>query len=175
MFSHIVSLKRSQRKMPRRTEEHLVPDSDLISFIRMVGLFRNNDSLDCCVPATPATPFHSLAKKKRRSYDPRNCTIQKCWLGWQGSSALRPKPRVSCFLLTWSHAKKSKCSRVLHSPGRREGTHIAETSTRETKHHTQRVGDLRFITPTSPEELTLQALSPEQRGYRVFLHTDRHD
>ena len=42
------------------------------------------------------------------------------------------------------------------------------TSTQETKHHTQRVGDLRFITPTSPEELTLQALSPKQKGYRVF-------
>ena len=71
MFSHIVSLKRSQQKMPRRTEEHLVPDSYLISFIRMVGLSRNNDSLDCCVPSTPATPFHSLAKtnKKKKNID----------------------------------------------------------------------------------------------------------
>ena len=24
--------------------------------------------------------------------------------------------------------------------------------------------------PAGPEELTLQALSPEQRGYRVFIH-----
>ena len=46
---------------------------------------------------------------------------------------------------------------------------VTETSTRETKHHTWRVGKLRFITPASPEELTLQALSPEQRGYRVFI------
>ena len=35
-------------------------------------------------------------------------------------------------------------------------------------HYTWRVGELRFITLVSPEELTLQALSPEQRGYRVF-------
>ena len=28
---------------------------------------------------------------------------------------------------------------------------------------------LRFITPAGPEELTLQALSPEQRDYRVFI------
>ena len=32
---------------------------------------------------------------------------------------------------------------------------VAETSTRETKHHTQRVGELRFIMPVGPEELTL--------------------
>ena len=47
---------------------------------------------------------------------------------------------------------------------------VAETSTQETKHHTQRVGELRFIMPAGPEELTLQALSPKQRGYRVFIH-----
>ena len=32
-----------------------------------------------------------------------------------------------------------------------------------------RVGELRFITPAGPEQLTLQALSPEQRDYRVFI------
>ena len=47
---------------------------------------------------------------------------------------------------------------------------VAETTTRKTKHHTRRVGELRFIMPAGPEELTLQALSPEQRGYRVFIH-----
>ena len=46
---------------------------------------------------------------------------------------------------------------------------VAETSTRETKHHSQRVGELRFITPAGPEELTLQALSPKQRDYGVFI------
>ena len=45
---------------------------------------------------------------------------------------------------------------------------VAETSTRETKHHTWRVGELRFIMLEGPEELTLQALNPEQRGYRGF-------
>ena len=45
---------------------------------------------------------------------------------------------------------------------------VGETSTRETKHHTQRVGELRFIILVGPEELTLQALSLEQRDYRVF-------
>ena len=47
---------------------------------------------------------------------------------------------------------------------------VAETSTRETKHHTQRFGELMFITQAGLEGLTLQALSPEQRGYRVFIH-----
>ena len=46
---------------------------------------------------------------------------------------------------------------------------VAETSAQETKHHTQRVGELRFIPLAGPEELTLQALSPEQTGYRVFI------
>ena len=46
---------------------------------------------------------------------------------------------------------------------------VAETSNWETKHHTRRV-ELRFIMPASPEELTLQALSPRQRGYRIFIH-----
>ena len=48
---------------------------------------------------------------------------------------------------------------------------IAETSNPETKHHIWSIGELRCITPAGPEELTLQALSPEQRGYRAF--TDR--
>ena len=47
---------------------------------------------------------------------------------------------------------------------------VAETSTVETKHHTQRVGELRFITLAGPEELTLQPLSHNQKGYRVFIH-----
>ena len=47
--------------------------------------------------------------------------------------------------------------------------HVAETSARETKHHAQRVGELSFIMPADPEELTLQAQSPKQRGYRVFI------
>ena len=46
---------------------------------------------------------------------------------------------------------------------------LQKTSTRESKHHTWRVGELRFITPAGPEELMLQALSPEQRDYRVFI------
>ena len=49
---------------------------------------------------------------------------------------------------------------------------VAETNTQETKHHTWRAGELRFIKPAGPEELTLQVLSLEQRGYRVFI--DRH-
>ena len=47
---------------------------------------------------------------------------------------------------------------------------VAETSAGETKPHTRSVGALRFITPVGTEELTLQALSPKQRGYRVFIH-----
>ena len=47
-------------------------------------------------------------------------------------------------------------------------TCVAETSNHETKHHTQRIGKFRFIMLAGPEELTLQALSPEQRGHRVF-------
>ena len=46
---------------------------------------------------------------------------------------------------------------------------VAETSNRETKHHTWRVVELRFIMPGGTEEVTLQSLSPEQRGYRVFI------
>ena len=49
---------------------------------------------------------------------------------------------------------------------------VAETSTRETKHHTQKVGELRFIKPAGPEELTLQALSTEQR-VTEFLYMNR--
>lgn len=38
----------------------------------------------------------------------------------------------------------------------------------ETKHQTRRV-ELRFTMPAGPEELTVQALSPKQRGYRVLI------
>ena len=47
---------------------------------------------------------------------------------------------------------------------------VAEISTQETKHQTWRAGELRFITLAGPEELTLQALSPQQKDYRVFIH-----
>ena len=47
--------------------------------------------------------------------------------------------------------------------------YVAETSNPETKHHPCRVRELRFITSADPEGLTLQALSREQRGYRVFI------
>ena len=65
---------------------------------------------------------------------------------------------TAVFLPGESHGQRSLAS---HS--------VAETSTQETKHHTQRVGELRFIMLAGPEELTLQALSPEQTGYRVFI------
>ena len=47
---------------------------------------------------------------------------------------------------------------------------MQKPSTQETKHHTWRVGELRFIMPVGPEELTLQALSLKQKGYRAFTH-----
>ena len=47
---------------------------------------------------------------------------------------------------------------------------VAETSNQETKHHTQRVGELRFITPAGPEELTVQSLSrTPDKGVIEFL------
>ena len=46
---------------------------------------------------------------------------------------------------------------------------VAETSIWESKQHIQRVGELRFTTLVSQEELTLQAPNPEQRDYRVFI------
>ena len=47
--------------------------------------------------------------------------------------------------------------------------HVAESSAQETKHHTWKVGELRFTMPADPGELTLQALSPKQRDYKVFI------
>ena len=40
---------------------------------------------------------------------------------------------------------------------------VAETSTQETKHHARRVGELRFVMPAGPEELT-----PETKGLQSF-------
>ena len=72
------------------------------------------------------------------------------------------------------------CSKPAKPPVRLEGRawlesrwglqNVAETSTREKKPHTRRVGELRFIMPAGPEELTLQALRPKQRGYRALIH-----
>ena len=74
-------------------------------------------------------------------------------------------------------------ARPNHQSGSSRGRHgwnlagasrnVAETSTQETKHHTRRVGELRFITLVGPEKLTLQALSP--KGVTEFLYMDRHD
>ena len=69
----------------------------------------------------------------------------------------------------WTKKTKTKKS---HKQGAETSVSeiVAETSTGETKHHTRRVEELRFITLGGPEKLTLQAVSPEQRGYRVFIH-----
>ena len=50
-----------------------------------------------------------------------------------------------------------------------KGYTVAETGTQETKQRPWRAGGLRVITPAGPEELALQALSPEQKDYRVFI------
>ena len=64
----------------------------------------------------------------------------------------------------------SKKLRFVSIPFICNGYLVAETSIPEIKNwRTQRIGELGFITPAGPEELTLQALSPEQRGYRVFI------
>ena len=68
-------------------------------------------------------------------------------------------------LLQHHSSKASLALSFLYSPN----LTVAETSTQETKHHTWRVGNLRFITSAGPEELVLQALSPKQRDYRVFI------
>ena len=57
-----------------------------------------------------------------------------------------------CFVTSWNYS-------------------VTETSNRETKHHIWRVGELRFITPAGPEELTFQALSPN-KGVTEFLQAD---
>ena len=60
-------------------------------------------------------------------------------------------------------------SHLLLCPHMAENGNVEETSTRETKYHTRRVGVHRFITQVGPEELTLQALSHKQRAYRAFI------
>ena len=46
---------------------------------------------------------------------------------------------------------------------------LKKSDGRENKHHTWSVGELRFITPAGPEELTLPALSTEQKRYKGFI------
>ena len=63
-------------------------------------------------------------------------------------------PRGSFAPARWSHqygGSRGWCGWNLAGASR----NVAETSTRETKHHTQTVGELRFIMPVGPEELTL--------------------
>ena len=70
----------------------------------------------------------------------------------------------------------SLCSPYIRVPrpetqeGRSTAMGWAPLTVAETKHHTWRAGELKFITPAGPEELTLQALSPKQRDYGVFIH-----
>ena len=88
-----------------------------------------------------------------------------CPLHWQVGSLPSGKPvpgrRKSCFeALRWGRSLygATETPACLEEP--RRGS-VAESSTRETKDHPRRVGELRFIMPAGPEKLTLQALSPE--------------
>ena len=73
------------------------------------------------------------------------------------------------FLLDWVLQPEFQQIFIEHLLCVQHCSSVAETNTQETKHHTRRVGELRFLTLAGPEELTLQALSPEQRDYRVFI------
>ena len=46
---------------------------------------------------------------------------------------------------------------------------VAETSNQETKHHTQKIVEHRYLMLVGPEELILQALSLEPSSYRVYI------
>ena len=69
-----------------------------------------------------------------------------------------------------SHAARGvaagSCLRGLNQTG---SSAVGRNQRSETEHHTQRVGELSLITLAGPEVLTLQALRPKQRGYRVFI------
>ena len=102
-------------------------------------------------------------------------------LSWKWERWLEREPRISSgdapLCSFWGSSALTWPS---HQSDRSKGWHgwnlagayrnVSEISTQETKHHIRRAGELRFITPAGPEELTLRALSPEQRGYRVFIH-----
>ena len=66
--------------------------------------------------------------------------------------------------------KKKKCKKAkwLSDEALQRAENVAESSTQETKHHTHRVGELRFSTPVGLEELTLQALSLQTKGLQTF-------
>ena len=57
---------------------------------------------------------------------------------------------------SWGWGRARECVEMLQKPG------LEKPST------ALRVGEFRFFMPVGPEELSLQALSSEQRGYRVF-------
>ena len=52
--------------------------------------------------------------------------------------------------------------------GREQIPVLQKSVPQETKQHTRRVGELRFIMPAGPEELTLPVLSPD-KGVTKFL------
>ena len=86
------------------------------------------------------------------------------------SGSMSPRSSWGSPTLTWlshqSGSSRGQC--VWNFTG--ASRNVAKTSTREIKRYTQRVGELGLITLAGPGELTLQALSPKQRGYRVFIH-----
>ena len=71
-----------------------------------------------------------------------------------GASPLRPGRANSLAAQGWNLAGASR--------------NATETSTQETKYHTRRVGELRFIMPVGPEELILQ-LWALNKGITEFL------
>ena len=97
---------------------------------------RPSGELECQCKREPGIPSGGLPPHSSQgSFTPARLSHQSgAWRGWRG----------------WNLSGASR--------------KVAETSNQENKHHTQRVGELRFITLAGPEELTLQALSPEPRG-----------
>ena len=105
----------------------------------------------------------------------------RAWLSRQSEHWSEREPRVPSGgappRLSWGFSAPAQLS---HQSASSRGQHgwnltgasrnVAETSNQETKHHTRRVGELRFIMLAGSKELTLQSLSPEQRGYKIFIN-----
>ena len=110
--------------------------------------------LHCCLQL-------SLAVASRGYSVSRFADFSLCWflLLWATDSRAQAQqlwPRGSSAL--W-HVESARTRGHICVPwiGKQILSHctVVETSTRETKHHTGRVGELTFTTPAGPEQLTL--------------------
>ena len=128
---------------------HCIPE--LLKFMSIESLMLSNHLILCCPLLLLPSTFPSI-----RVFVSESALCIRWPKYWSFSFSISPSnehSRLISFRVYWFDLLAVWENNRITASFKCQA--VAETSTWETKHHTWRAGEVRFITPADPEELTL--------------------